>query len=76
MDRVSEICERHGLTLVEDCAHAAGVTWRGRQLGYHAKVRPSWIDLRAIVTLISIVSLNFRVKGSQAGISPIHFIGS
>ncbi|CAM9370517.1 unnamed protein product, partial [Ectocarpus fasciculatus] len=24
MDRVSEICERHGLTLVEDCAHAAG----------------------------------------------------
>ncbi|CAB1104753.1 unnamed protein product [Ectocarpus sp. CCAP 1310/34] len=38
MDRVSEICERHRLTLVEDCAHAAGVTWRGRQLGYHAKV--------------------------------------
>lgn len=41
MDRVSEICERHRLTLVEDCAHAAGVTWRGRQLGYHAKVCPS-----------------------------------
>merc|ERR1719231_174209 len=38
MDRVVEICEKHGLTLVEDCAHSCGVTWRGRQLGYHAKV--------------------------------------
>lgn len=39
MDRVVEICERHGLMLVEDCAHACGVKWRGRQLGYHGKVR-------------------------------------
>lgn len=39
MDRVVEICERQGLMLVEDCAHACGVKWRGRQLGYHGKVR-------------------------------------
>lgn len=39
MDRVVEICERHRLVLVEDCAHACGVKWRGRQLGYHGKVR-------------------------------------
>ena len=39
MDRVAEICERRGLVLVEDCAHACGVKWRGRQLGYHGKVR-------------------------------------
>ena len=38
MDRVVEICERRGITLVEDCAHTCGVTWRGRQLGYHGKV--------------------------------------
>merc|ERR1740121_813468 len=38
MDRVVEMCEKHGVTLVEDCAHACGVTWRGKQLGYHAKV--------------------------------------
>jgi dTDP-4-amino-4,6-dideoxygalactose transaminase len=38
MDRVVEICDKHGLTLVEDCAHSCGVTWRGKQLGYHAKV--------------------------------------
>jgi len=35
MDRVVEICERNGLTLLEDCAHGCGVKWRGRQLGYH-----------------------------------------
>ena len=38
MDRVVEICETHGLTLVEDCAHGCGVKYRGRQLGYHAAV--------------------------------------
>jgi dTDP-4-amino-4,6-dideoxygalactose transaminase len=38
MDRVVEICEKHGLTLVEDCAHSCGVKWNGRQIGYHAAV--------------------------------------
>ena len=38
MDRVVEICEKHGLTLVEDCAHSCGVKWKGRQVGYHAAV--------------------------------------
>ena len=38
MDRVVEICEKNGITLVEDCAHSCGVTWRGKQLGYHARV--------------------------------------
>lgn len=38
MERVVEICERRGITLVEDCAHTCGVMWRGRQLGYHGKV--------------------------------------
>merc|ERR1719267_391522 len=38
MDRVVKICEKNGITLVEDCAHSCGVTWRGKQLGYHARV--------------------------------------
>jgi len=38
MDRVADICQRHGLRLVEDCAHSCGVKWRGRQLGYHGEV--------------------------------------
>lgn len=38
MDRVADICRRHGLRLVEDCAHGCGVTWKGRQLGYHGEV--------------------------------------
>jgi dTDP-4-amino-4,6-dideoxygalactose transaminase len=38
MDRVVEICKKHNLRLVEDCAHSCGVKWRGRQLGYHAEV--------------------------------------
>ena len=38
MDRVARICEERGITLVEDCAHACGVKWKGRQLGYHASV--------------------------------------
>lgn len=38
MDRLLDICEKSGLTLIEDCAHALGVTWRGEQLGSRAKV--------------------------------------
>jgi dTDP-4-amino-4,6-dideoxygalactose transaminase len=38
MERVVEICSKHGLRLVEDCAHSCGVKWRGRQLGFHGEV--------------------------------------
>jgi len=33
MDRLRELCERRGLLLVEDCAHAHGMQWRGRAAG-------------------------------------------
>lgn len=33
LDRLTEICERRGLALIEDCAHAHGSTWRGRHVG-------------------------------------------
>jgi dTDP-4-amino-4,6-dideoxygalactose transaminase len=33
MDRLTEISEKHGLLLVEDCAHAHGARWRDRGAG-------------------------------------------
>lgn len=33
MDAVMAICGRHGLPLIEDCAHAPGGDYRGRKLG-------------------------------------------
>jgi perosamine synthetase len=33
MDELRSICDRHGLALVEDCAHAVGATYRGRAAG-------------------------------------------
>jgi dTDP-4-amino-4,6-dideoxygalactose transaminase len=33
MDRLTEIATRHGLAIVEDCAHAHGQRWRGRGAG-------------------------------------------
>jgi len=30
---VKAICNRHGLILIEDCAHTMGATWKGRQSG-------------------------------------------
>jgi len=33
-----EIAERHGLQVVEDCAHALGIQWEGEQLGRKARV--------------------------------------
>lgn len=33
MARIMEICDRHGLALVEDCAHTMGAKWNGRKSG-------------------------------------------
>src|SRR5436309_680905 len=33
MDRISEIATKHGLAVVEDCAHAHGQQWRGKGAG-------------------------------------------
>lgn len=33
MDRIVEIAKRHGLLLIEDCAHAVETQWRGRHAG-------------------------------------------
>ncbi|MDO6461721.1 aminotransferase class I/II-fold pyridoxal phosphate-dependent enzyme [Granulosicoccaceae sp. 1_MG-2023] len=33
MDRIMAICERHGLCLIEDCAHTMGASWKGRKSG-------------------------------------------
>ena len=38
MERVAALCERHGLTLVEDCAHTMGSAWRGVRSGNHGHV--------------------------------------
>ena len=33
LDAIVDICERHHLILIEDCAHAPGASWRGRAVG-------------------------------------------
>jgi len=33
LDALTALCTRHGLRLIEDCAHAHGTFWRGRGVG-------------------------------------------
>ena len=33
MDRLTEICLRHGVQVIEDCAHTMGALWRGKATG-------------------------------------------
>ncbi len=33
LDSLGDLCERHGLTMIEDCAHAHGSRWRERGVG-------------------------------------------
>ena len=33
LDRFKELCERHSLFLIEDCAHAHGASWKNRRVG-------------------------------------------
>lgn len=38
MDRLLEVCRRHDLLLIEDCAHTMGARWDGRLSGTFGKV--------------------------------------
>jgi len=38
MDAVKDACDRHGVTLLEDCAHSLGVSWKGKHSGHMGKV--------------------------------------
>ncbi|WP_026756138.1 DegT/DnrJ/EryC1/StrS family aminotransferase [Sediminimonas qiaohouensis] len=38
MDRLMEICEGAGITVVEDCAHTMGAKWRGQWSGTHGHI--------------------------------------
>ena len=35
MDRIRDICEEKGITMIEDCAHSLGVKWNGGHTGHH-----------------------------------------
>jgi perosamine synthetase len=37
MDAITELCVEHGVTLIEDAAHALGARWRDRQIGTFGK---------------------------------------
>jgi dTDP-4-amino-4,6-dideoxygalactose transaminase len=38
MDRANAIRDRHGITIVEDAAHALGAEWRDRRIGCHGNL--------------------------------------
>ncbi len=38
MDAVMEVCDRHGLIVIEDCAHTMGAGWDGRLTGSFGRV--------------------------------------
>lgn len=37
MDRIMDICTRHNIVLIEDCAHTMGAAWNGRKSGSFGK---------------------------------------
>jgi dTDP-4-amino-4,6-dideoxygalactose transaminase len=37
MDAITQLCAVHGITLIEDAAHALGGRWRGKQIGSFGK---------------------------------------
>jgi L-glutamine:2-deoxy-scyllo-inosose/3-amino-2,3-dideoxy-scyllo-inosose aminotransferase len=38
LDALTELCARHGLSLIEDCAHSHGSAWKGRGVGTHGDI--------------------------------------
>jgi len=38
LDRIRAVCRRHGIFMIEDCAHAIGAYWKGRHAGTYGDV--------------------------------------
>jgi dTDP-4-amino-4,6-dideoxygalactose transaminase len=38
IDRLAELRDRHGVTVIEDAAHAIGAEWHGRRIGSHGNL--------------------------------------
>jgi len=38
MEAIADVCRRHGLPLIEDCAHAPGGDYKGRKLGTFGEI--------------------------------------
>ncbi|KAL7540475.1 hypothetical protein ACHAXR_010483 [Thalassiosira sp. AJA248-18] len=38
MDKLKDACDRHGVVLLEDCAHSLGVSWKDKHTGHVGKV--------------------------------------
>lgn len=38
MDALTDICQRHGLELIEDCCEALGTSWKGKSAGRFGRV--------------------------------------
>jgi dTDP-4-amino-4,6-dideoxygalactose transaminase len=38
MDKVVEMCKKHDITMIEDCAHTTGVFWGDAHTGHHGIV--------------------------------------
>lgn len=38
MDAVTDLCDRYGVTLIEDCAHTMGASWNGKKSGSFGKI--------------------------------------
>lgn len=38
MDAVAALCNKHGVLLLEDCAHALGVLWDSKHCGHHGLI--------------------------------------
>jgi len=38
LDKIRAICTKHGIFMIEDCAHVIGATWRGRHSGTYGDI--------------------------------------
>lgn len=72
MDKVLEICKKHNLILIEDCAHSLGAEYKGKKIGTFGKASFFSFGRDKIISSVSGGMVVTNSKKMAQGIKKIH----
>ncbi len=75
LDEIYDLARRHQLTVVEDCAHALGASYKGRPIGSHDSLQAFSFDPTKNLTAGEGGALTFRCPDYETRLRRLRYLG-